>query len=103
MPAFKTTAGNPDRAKILDGVRRVREGVDPMPRKLGSHGGFGAVMLSIPEFEYPFILRMFPDFNSMDEEIKTKAWKKFAVSPFSEPYRINRIRRGRQCRSITAR
>ena len=103
MPTFKTFAGNPERAHILDGVRRIREGVDPKPKTLGRHEGFGAVMLSIPEFDYPFIRAMFPDIASQDAEIKTKAWKKFARSPLSEPYRINRIKRGPQCRSITAR
>ena len=103
LPAFTTRHGNPERARILDGIRRVRDGVDPKPRTLGRHEGFGAVMLSIPEFDYPFIQAMFPEVKSTDAEIRTKAWQRFAKSPLSEPYRINRIKRGPQCRSITAR
>lgn len=103
MPAFASRGGNPDRRRILEGVRRIREGIDPKPKNLGSAGGFAGCMLAIPEFDFPIIQAMFPDLKSHDAEIRSKAWKKFARSPLSEPYRLSKIKRGPQCRSITAR
>lgn len=103
IPEFTTRTGNPDRRRILEGVRRIREGIDPKPKTLGSGGGFGGVMLTIPEFDFAVIRRMFPDLASRDHEIRRKAWLRFRNSVFSEPYRVDRIKRGPQCRSITAR
>ena len=103
LPAFKSRRGNPERRRILEGVRRIRDGIDAKPKPLGTGGGFGGVELVIPEFDFPFIQAMFPDVTSKDAEIRTRAWQKFAKSPLSEPYRVNKLKRGPQCRSITAR
>jgi len=103
LPTFKTTCGNADRANHLEAIRRIREGIDPKPKTLGPNGGFAGVELSIPEFDYQFIRARYPDLTSPDAGIRTAAWKKFAASPESEPYRTYRIKRGAECRSITAR
>lgn len=103
MPTFATRGGNPHRRHILEGVRRIREGIDPKPKTLGSSDGFAGSMLAIPEMDFPIVQAMFPDLRSPDAEIRSKAWLKFARSPLSEPYRLNKLKRGPQCRSITAR
>ena len=103
MPAFASRGGNPERRRILEGVKRIRDGVDPKPKHLGSGGGFGGVSLVIPEMDMAFVQAMFPEVNSQDATERTKAWQRFAKSPLSEPYRVHKMKRGPQCRSITAR
>lgn len=98
MPAFVTSTGNKERAAHLAEVKRMREGIDPK-----GHASFGSVALSIPMLDAQVIRARYPDLNSPDAEIRTKAWQKFAASPESEPYRTYKIKRGPQCRSITAR
>lgn len=93
IPAFTHKGGDPKRAAILESNKRIREGVDPGARNFGSDGGFGRVQFRIPEFDYPFILAMFPELNSKDATTQTKAWQKFAKSPMSEPYRVDVKRR----------
>lgn len=103
FPDGGTHCGNKDRAKHLAAIKRIRDGVDPAPKKLGTNGGFAGVELSIPELDYYVLQHRFPDLKSKDPEIRRRAWLKFAKSPESEPYRLYRIKRGPQCRSITAR
>ena len=52
------------------------EGVDPGARDFGANGGFGRVQFRIPEFDWPFLIAMFPDLNSHDKTVATAAWKK---------------------------
>lgn len=99
MPQFVTRNGNAHRRAILEDNKLRRDGVGAKPRNFG----FGGVALRIPELDYKVIQIMFPDVNSPDHEIRTKAWQKFANDPLSEPYRVHRKTRGPQCRSITAR
>ena len=98
MPTFVTNSGNKDRARHLAEVKRMREGIDPK-----GHASFGSVSLCIPELDAAIIKIRYPDLNSPDAEIRTRAWQKFARSPESEPYRTYKIKRGPQCRSTTAR
>lgn len=101
---FRSRGGDPHRRHILEGVRRIREGIDPKPKTLGSAGGFGGIALTIPELDMAVIRAMFPEVASPDATERTKAWQRFAKSPLSEPYRINKIiRGGTPCRSLTAR
>lgn len=103
MPEFVTHCGNKDRKKHLEAIRRIREGIDPKPHHLGPNGGCAGVELSIPEFDYAVLIVRYPELNSKDGVEQTNAWKRFLASPESEPYRVHRIKRGPQCRSITAR
>lgn len=104
MPEFASTTGNRNRKIILADNHAIREGTSlTPPRDFGSNGGFGRATLRIPEFDYPFIKAMFPEVNSQDATERTKAWQRFAKSPLSEPYRLDRKKRGPQCRSITVR
>jgi hypothetical protein len=103
MPQFVSTTGNMDHRRHLEAVRRIREGIDPKPKTLGSHGGFAGVELSIPELDYAILKIRYPELNSRDANERTRAWQRFANSPESEDYRLYRIKRGPQCRSITAR
>lgn len=95
LPAFTHQGGDPNRAAILESNHRIREGVDPGAVDFGSHGGFGRVQFRIPEFDYPFLVAMFPDLNAPDKTVQTKAWQKFARSPLSEKYKVERKDRNR--------
>ena len=44
--------------------------------------------LSLPEFEYYMLIKKYPDLNSPDHEIKTRAWKTYLRSAESKPYRV---------------
>ena len=44
--------------------------------------------ISMPEFEYYMLMRRYPDLDSKDSEICTKAWKKWIASSESRPYRV---------------
>lgn len=97
MPEFASNNGNADRRRILEENRAIREGTSLVkPRDFGAGGGFGRAQLRIPEFDYPFIQAMFPEVKSLDATERTKAWQRFAKSPLSEPYRLDRKRRGPQ-------
>jgi len=103
MPGFVSKGGNADRARVLEGLKLIRDGVEAPPKNLGSHGGFAGVLVSMPELDYAVAKALFPDLSSPDWEIRRKAWLAFADSPAGEPYRVHRKKRGPQCRSITAR
>lgn len=103
LPEFASHTGNADRRRILEENKSIREGTGPVARNFGSAGGFGRAFLRIPEFDYPFIKAMFPEVTARDHETRTKAWQKFARSPLSEPYRLDRNRRNKLCHSITVR
>jgi len=103
MPEFVTSTGNADRKRHLEMTRRIREGIDPKVKNLGPNGGCAATELIIPELDFAVLRARFPELNSKCATERTKAWQKFAASPESEPYRTYRIKRGPQCRSITAR
>ena len=95
IPAFTHQGGDPNRRAILESNKRIREGVDPGPRDFGAHGGFGRVQFRIPEFDWPFLLTMFPDLNATDKTVATKAWQRFARSPLSEKYKVEAKNRKR--------
>lgn len=95
LPRFTHSGGDPKRRAILESNYKMREGIDGAPVNFGSDGGFGRVQFRIPEFDFPFIQAMFPDMKSQDATERTKAWQRFARSPLSEPYKVERkIRRG---------
>lgn len=99
MPAFISRKGNATRRAVLESNHMLRQGRIDKP----SHLGFGGVQLRIPELDYRVLRVTFPDLNSKDHEIRTRAWQKLANSPLGELYRTDRKTRGQQCRSITAR
>ena len=99
MPAFVSRGGTAERRAVLERNHLLREGRLPKPK----HLGFGGIALSIPPLDYQVLRRLFPDLNSKDHEIRTRAWNKLARSELGEQYRTDRKIRGPQCRSITAR
>ena len=50
---------------------------------------FGRMMLSIPEDHRRILALIFPEIDSQDGEIKTKAWKKLMKHDLIKPYRLN--------------
>lgn len=90
VPAFTHKGGDPARRAILESNHRIREGLDEGAVDFGDGGGFGRVQFRIPEFDYPFICAMFPDLKAPDSHVRHKAWQRFAKSPLSEPYRVDR-------------
>lgn len=80
-----------DQHDILKTVQAVREGI--MPHR-HAPSGVGRHMFRIPEQHFYALLRLFPNLNALDPELKQKAWEAFEMSPFSEAYRIGRLHRG---------
>jgi hypothetical protein len=70
------------RRQLLDGIQTVRQ--DRLARKMP----WGEPSLEIPVVDLHFLKKANPDLESLDGEIKTKAWKKFLASPESLPYRV---------------
>lgn len=50
---------------------------------------FGRMMLSVPDDHRRILALIFPEIDSPDGEIKTKAWKKLMKHDLTIPYRIN--------------
>ena len=50
---------------------------------------FGRLALSIPDDHRTVLGNIFPDLDSHDAQIRTKAWKAFLKHDLSRPYRIN--------------
>lgn len=80
---------DPARQSILESVQRVREGVDAH-----RHPAFARHMFRIPERDFYALKMLYPDLASADPMQMTAAWEAFERSPFSEVYRVGKIRRG---------
>ena len=80
-----------DQHDILKTVQGVREGIIPHRH---APSGVGRHMFRIPEQHFYALIRLFPNLNALDPELKQKAWEAFELSPFSEAYRIGRLHRG---------
>lgn len=78
---------NRNRRNHLAFINEIRQGTRPKPAEMPV---MGRVVLSIPELDFYVLKHRFPDLASPDNEIRTRAYKKFLASPLSEPYRINR-------------
>lgn len=50
---------------------------------------FGRMMLSIPEDHRRILALLYPEIDSKDAEIRTKAWKKLMTNDITIPYRLN--------------
>lgn len=50
--------------------------------------------LTIPEDDLAILVARYPELGSKDREIKHKAWRRFMLSPESEPYRTYNAKRG---------
>ena len=67
---------------MLDGIKTIRD------NRLAKSLDWGRVELEIPEIQLINLKRRYPDLGAPDGETKTKAWKRFAQSPESLPYRV---------------
>ena len=72
----------------MEYIQRVRNEdiVDP------SFAPDSMMELQIPEMAYHLLIRKHPDLGSNDNDIATKAWKKFIASSESKPYRVKKKR-----------
>ena len=50
---------------------------------------FGRMMLSIPDDHRRILALLYPEIDSQDAEIRTKAWKRLMKDDITKPYRIN--------------
>jgi hypothetical protein len=50
---------------------------------------WGRWQLSIPELDLMLLKRKYPELNSKDNDMKTRAWKRFLASSESKPYRVH--------------
>jgi hypothetical protein len=55
---------------------------------------FGRMMLSIPEDHRRVLALIYPEIDSPDAQIKTKAWKRLMKDEITMPYRINQKETG---------
>lgn len=78
----------PSRRPILEFVKQIRTAGDVL-RPLSFMGW----ELSIPENDYFPLLQKYPELNSQDAELRTRAWKKFMASSEAEQYRVHHRKR----------
>jgi len=78
-----TKKGNQHRRETLNLNKELRNLTDPL-----GHLPWGSTILQIPELDYYVLLHRYPEMNSPDAEIRTKAFDKFMRSSESLPYRI---------------
>jgi len=70
------------RDQLLENVKQIRDS------KTKGWTDWGHLALRIPEVDYAILMRLFPDLNSPDHEIKRIAWAKFFMNPLCAPYKI---------------
>jgi len=68
--------------RLLDGVRVIRD------NRLAKDLRFGRPELEIPVGMLYFLKQKYPELDSKDSQIKTRAWKRFLASPESLPFRV---------------
>ena len=51
---------------------------------------FGRMMLSIPEDHRRVLALIYPEIDSKDSQIKTRAWKRLMKDEITLPYRVNK-------------
>ena len=76
-------AVQPSRRSILEFNAEVRKNPGTV-RKLDWAG----LAVNIPELDFYRLQKMFPELNSPDGEIRTKAWRRFFRSSLADPYRV---------------
>lgn len=50
----------------------------------------GKWVLSMDELDRKHVAKLFPGIDALDPEDRNKEWRRFLVSPLSEPYRVQR-------------
>lgn len=98
LPSFVSTTGNRERMQVLHRNYLIREG--RLPRVFQD---CMAVSMQIPPLDHAVLMARYPELQSTDLETRQRAWDKFEFSSESEAYRHYKLKRGPQCRSITAR
>jgi hypothetical protein len=76
----------PSRKVIYTENYRVRQGISPRPRRLDD----GEVTFRIFEADFFALRKLYPELAACDGKTRFEAWKRFAASPFSEPFRVTR-------------
>lgn len=77
-----TVTFDPNHMRVLDENRKIRNS-NLVKQKADMHWA-----LSMTPMQYDKIKKKYPDVASEDNEIQTKAWKKFIASSESKPYRV---------------
>ncbi len=62
---------------------------------------FGRMMLSIPDDHRRILALIFPEIDSQDAEIRTKAWKRLMKDDLIKPYRLNAKEKGGNTKAKT--
>lgn len=55
---------------------------------------FGRMMLSIPDDHRRVLALIYPEIDSKDSQIKTRAWKRLMKDEITAPYRVNQREKG---------
>ena len=77
-----TVTFDPNHARVLQENEDIRNG-QLVKQKADMHWA-----LSMTPMQYDKIKKKYPDIGSDDNEIQTKAWKKYIASSESKPYRV---------------
>lgn len=72
----------PGATLMLHGIKTIRD------NRLARSMDWGRAELEIPIIQLENLKRRYPELGSPDQETKTRAWKRFAASPESLPYRV---------------
>jgi hypothetical protein len=86
--------------RVLERLKREREVREAAERAVSLHNiqerrglmaprVWGEMMLTIPAHDHAALVRANPDLAAPDGEIRLKAWKRFANSRESLPYRVS--------------
>lgn len=92
------TETQPDENRILQANQEVRRNPDAL-RNLS----FAGLELRIPEIAYYALRKKYPELNSPDAEIRTKAWRRFLATSEADEYRMRPKRRARAVDPVTRR
>ena len=74
------------RKQVLEANQQIRQGSTPLPTRLDD----GYVALRIPKRDWPVLRKWDPELESLDPEIRLKAWKRLEAGPLGELYRVQK-------------
>lgn len=74
------------RNQVLKANQQIRQGSTPLPTRLDD----GYVALRIPKRDWPVLRKWNPELESLDHEIRLKAWKRLEASPLGDIYRVQK-------------
>ena len=77
--------------------RKLRRQMECIQRRRGTARAmeWAELALTIPAELLPVLILLFPDLDSLDSQIRLRAWKAFANHSMSQPFRVSSQHRRR--------